>query len=90
MNKQTIVSRLKEETCIIRFLKADGSEREMLATLNPNAVPYFGTANGAKSSNSNTNTQAVWDTVIGAWRSFRWENVTHFQGQDFAPGGVTE
>jgi hypothetical protein len=57
------------------FLKADGSSREMIATLAETMLPGTNQATSKTSSKYNQAAQAVWDTELKAWRSFRWDRL---------------
>lgn len=89
MNKQQIIQRLKGGPCRLRFIKADDSQREMIATLDNMIIPYQEPLTIQPETKKDKPTQSVWDMDAQGWRSFRWERVRWFEGQSF-PKGVTE
>jgi len=73
INNQKIVrSALVDGIVRIEFAKADGTIRKMNATLQESIVPHV---EKNKETKINTDTCVVWDTDIGAWRSFRWDRL---------------
>ena len=68
----------------VTFVKADGTLRDMKATLDPVHVPdsaYQAMSPGALAENitkpkaPNDDVCKVWDTEAGAWRSFRYDRI---------------
>ena len=68
----------------VTFVKADGSLRDMKATLDPVHVPadaYQVLSPGTLAENitkpraQNDDVCKVWDTEAGAWRSFRYDRI---------------
>jgi hypothetical protein len=57
------------ENVEVTFTKTDGTVREMKCTLKEGICPVV---ENAKASDTLC---TVWDTVIGNWRSFKFENV---------------
>ena len=62
-----------QDLCVT-FTKSDGTERKMYATLVESKIPAEKQPKGTGSTTS-TETQRVFDTEIGEWRSFRWDSV---------------
>ena len=57
------------ESVEVTFAKVDGTVREMKCTLKEGICP---TVENPKTSDTLC---TVWDTVVGNWRSFKFENV---------------
>ena len=55
------------------YLKKDGSVREAFGTTNKALVSKYINGNGV--SREHFATTAYFDVEVGAWRSFRWENL---------------
>lgn len=55
------------------YLKKDGSVREAFGTTNKALVSKYINGNGI--SREHFATTAYFDVEVGAWRSFRWENL---------------
>lgn len=55
------------------YLKKDGNVRIAYGTINPQIAQDH--INGRGCPRSYYNTQAYWDCEVGAWRSFRYENL---------------
>jgi hypothetical protein len=67
---------LHEDTVRITFTKKDGTERVLLGTLKSDAIPADKQPKeGTKPAKTSDDAQAVFDTTIGEWRSFRWDSV---------------
>ena len=69
LTSQQILDLLLEGECHVNFTKADGSTRNMRATLEPSLLP-------ARNATSHTRTHnaevfSVWDLDKQSWRSFR-------------------
>lgn len=78
---------LKTGVVSVRFTKRDGKERVMLCTLMESVLPPRD-ADAVEAQRSDT-AQCVWDTEANAWRSFRWDSVSAFEGasQEFCQNG---
>ncbi len=68
---------LKQGVVHVRFMKKDGSERLMRATLDTARFSYEHKGTGAKRSDEVT---TMWDVDAGAWRSMRNENLLGWVG----------
>lgn len=66
---------LIKDLCIT-FTKKDGTEREMYPTLVESRIP---TDKKPKEASTDSQTAGsavrVFDTVLGEWRSFRWDSI---------------
>lgn len=78
---EDFISQVKElfhdtsiEDLRITFTKADGSDREMLCTINEAAIPADKHPKGTGRAASE-GIQRVYDLEVGEWRSFKWSNV---------------
>lgn len=81
MDKSKVISLLKSEWVKIEFMKADGTLRQMLATL---AEEHLPTKTETKSTRKpNDNAMAVWDVNENGWRSFRWDKLQTVNGEAF-------
>ena len=58
----------------ITFTKSDGTERVLRGTLAESKIPTEKQPKGTGRTTS-AETQRVFDTDIGEWRSFRWDSV---------------
>jgi hypothetical protein len=67
---------LKTSTATVDFVKADGTQRSMLCTLNEEqGAKYTVTENAEKKKAPNPDVCVVWDCKQNAWRSFRWDRM---------------
>lgn len=67
---------LKSSTATVIFVKADGTQRSMLCTLNEeHGAKYTVTENTEKKKEPNPDVCVVWDCKQNAWRSFRWDRM---------------
>lgn len=68
---------LKERPVKVTFTKSDGTEREMLCTLEPSKiVPHEKKTEREKAVNEDV--LAVWDLEKKQWRSFRFDRIRGF------------
>jgi hypothetical protein len=81
--RQWMKSLLREHKVVVEFIKADGSTRAMVCTLNEeNGAKYVVNENQEASANKkkpNDDVCAVWDCEQGAWRSFRWDRLKRIE-----------
>ena len=77
MNKQELKERLGVGVVKITFEKADGTLREMNATLDPQVLPTPVASDEEINRNRapNEEVQVVWDIDAQGWRSFRWDRL---------------
>lgn len=68
---------LRENVVEVRFTKADGSIRTMLATTNPMYIPNYDPEAKVNNPYSDEVLKVI-DTEISAWRSFRFDSVKDF------------
>lgn len=67
---------LRERVVGVTFMKKDGTERVMQATLSEDFIPKATNSdNFANSRKKSDEALAVWDTEAQSWRSFRWDSV---------------
>lgn len=71
-NQIPVTTALMDGIIELEFQKADGSVRKMNATLQESIVPHIDVK---KDKEPNTDACVVWDTDLGAWRSFRWDRL---------------
>ena len=64
----------------VKFIKADNSERVMLATTNPTMFSYkVDITNNYEKSTTSANVIRVWDIIKEDWRSIREDRVISWQ-----------
>ena len=79
MNRENITKGLRKGICTVFFTKADGSERTMHCTLNPEFAPSMPEmVEEAVRKNKNPDAIAVWDTDFDSWRSLRIDRIIEF------------
>jgi len=67
---------LRERVVGVTFIKKDGTERVMQATLSENFIPKAERIeNSVKMRKKSDEALAVWDTEVESWRSFRWDSI---------------
>jgi hypothetical protein len=67
---------LRERVVGVTFIKKDGTERVMQATLSENFIPEVqNSENSATTRKKSDEALAVWDIEAQSWRSFRWDSV---------------
>lgn len=69
---EEVITCLQEGIVEIKFVKVNGEERTMLATLNEDLIPLDLRPTGSKRE-SNPEVQPVFDVEADGWRSFRWD-----------------
>lgn len=77
LSQAELLERLHRDVVTVRFLKADGSTRVMLATLRNSLLPPLveGKQTASTQAEQNSDLVRVWDTEAKAWRSFRYSRV---------------
>ena len=82
MNRQEMISALKEDVCRVTFKKVNGDTRLMYCTLKSDFLPendrMINEAGFEPTKQVNEKILAVWDIDVQGWRSFRVDSVTHF------------
>lgn len=82
MNRQEMISALKEDVCRVTFKKVNGDTRLMYCTLKSDFLPendrMINEAGFEPTKQVNEKVLAVWDIDVQGWRSFRVDSVTHF------------
>lgn len=82
MTKEDLINQLKVSDVTIVFTKKDGTERTMIATLDPSKLPVRESTEPKEGKREvSTNAIAVVDTEIGQWRSFNFSNVISINGE---------
>ena len=85
-HKQQIRDLLNEGVVRLLFEKADGSPREMHATLNSNWIRWEPSAKDNKLKPPSDTSLAIWDTEKDAWRAFRWDRLREVNDMKFPQG----
>ena len=77
--KDWLLTLLREQEITVKFVKKDGSEREMLCTLSESKIPAEKAPKGVERTVSG-DVVPVFDIENQGWRSFRWDSITgiHF------------
>ena len=82
MNREEMISALKEDVCRVTFKKVNGDTRLMYCTLKSDFLPendrMVNEAGFEPTKQVNEKVLAVWDIDVQGWRSFRIDSVTHF------------
>jgi len=81
MTREEMISELKQRTCRVIFTKVNGEERDMQCTLVEAVLPEAkkdDPISQKKVRAINEEVIVAFDTVKGAFRSFRVENVVSF------------
>lgn len=81
IDKENVISSLKEQVCKVVFTKANGDTRVMHATLKESMLPEqidLEESVQKKSKKPNPNVLAVFDVEAKGWRSFRWDSIKEF------------
>jgi hypothetical protein len=79
-NKEELIKALHENICVVTFTKKNGEERVMSCTLSEEILPeQIDIEEAIQKKKPNPDVMAVWDTDIGAWRSFRWDSLKDFK-----------
>lgn len=84
MDKSEVLELLHEGEVLVAFEKADGSERNMLATLTEVLLPeQVDVEEHIQKKKPNPDVCVVWDTENQGWRSFRWDRLKRVNGDTF-------
>lgn len=81
MNQESIEAlrqALTEDVVSVKFVKVDGTVRDMNCTLSKNQLPWVPAEDLLRNRNMRTST-IVWDVDAGEWRRFKNENVISWQ-----------
>jgi hypothetical protein len=77
--REQLLNHLKSQVCDVTFTKADGTIRNMKATLEESHLPPpTPPKEGAKPRAENLDLINVWDTEAAGWRSFRLDSLISF------------
>jgi hypothetical protein len=75
MNKEDVITLLRDGVVSLEFTKSDGSIRTMRCTLAEGLVPETIVDESKPKRAVNPDVQAVWDLEVEGWRSFRWDRL---------------
>lgn len=80
LDRETMIEELRKRNCRVIFKKANGEERDMLCTLQEDAIPESSTDNNTTKDSKGYSQEAIRaiDVAKGEWRSFRIDNVVSF------------
>ena len=79
IDKASLKELLKKHIIELKFVKVDGTERQMTCTLKENELPKLENKEPKKEKRINENVLAVWDLDKKAFRSFRLDSVREYQ-----------
>ena len=91
VNPSQLLSLLRAGQVTVVFTKTDGSEREMLCTLQDAYLPEQYRGKGAPIVETVSSHFSVWDIEEAGWRSFRLDTVKSVRvgGLAYSPGKST-
>lgn len=70
---------LKIKVLKVKFLKKDGTERDMVCTLRPDLMPrQIDLEESVQKKTPNPDVLAVYDVEKDGWRSFRYDSIIGF------------
>lgn len=75
MTDALILEGLRNGSMLVVFTKADGTRREMHATLCEELIPEEKRPKEEVGSATSSEVQRVFDLKLKEWRSFRWDRV---------------
>lgn len=83
-NQEQVVTALQEGVVEIKFVKVNGEERTMLATLNEELIPVDLWPKDdpdvvVERSMPNPDVRKVYDVEKDGWRSFRWDSLISWE-----------
>lgn len=77
-NQEQVTTALQEGIVEVKFVKVNGEERTMLATLDEGLIPIDQLPSSeavVESRMPNPDVRTVYDVEKDAWRSFRWDSL---------------
>lgn len=77
LTRTDMIQQLREGNCTVTFTKANGDVREMVCTLNSNAIPTEAIPKNP-SAEYTEEVIKVYDIIAAGWRSFRVDSVQNF------------
>lgn len=83
MNKDLLIEKLKNGTVLLAFVKRDGSNRIMRATLSDAIIPHQTRDSGSNKASEKKSNPAViplWDIEAEGWRSVRVDSLLSVDG----------
>lgn len=75
---QSLKQALVEDVVSVKFVKANGTVRDMNCTTSQKYIPQLPSSE-SRSRQQPTKTVVVWDIDAGDWRSFKCESVISWQ-----------
>lgn len=79
MERDEILTKLKENTCSVLFTKVGGEERKMLCTLKADLLPVVEESTTEKKRHESLESVKVFDLEKSAWRAFRIDSIKSFE-----------
>lgn len=79
ISRELLIEKLRAGNVIVRFTKADGTERAMQCTLQPDVIVPYEKVQGKETTRTkefNEDLVSVWDIEKDAWRSFKISSLT--------------
>ena len=79
LDRDYINTLLNEGVVEVKFVKKDGTNRNMLCTTNSTLIPeraFKSEENSKEVKSKNPDVAVIWDLQKDAWRSFRYDSVT--------------
>ena len=80
---------LKNNHCVVTFIKKNGEERIMKCTLDEDVLPEPSISENRREKAPNETTLAVWDLDKNSWRSFRLDSIVDIV-VPYTPEDITE
>ena len=75
VEREVILDHLRNDVCIVKFTKTDGTERVMKCTLISDKIPEDKKPTGKGKKVQNDNIIAVYDLENEGWRSFKLDTI---------------
>jgi hypothetical protein len=89
MTKSEILEKLKAGEVSIEFIKANGTLRNMRATLSESLFSYEAPIqNGSTGKKTSDFSLPVWDMEANGWRSFRWDSLKVVDNVEIPAGSL--
>ena len=84
ISRPILLKYLAEGICQVSFTKRDGTNRVLLATLQPDLIPskFSKSVGSVFNPTPNEDLIPVWDVTEGAWKSFKITKVLSFRTSD--------
>jgi len=78
MNREEIISTLKNKVCTVVFNKVSGEKRTMTCTLQEELLPVVSKTTTTTYNSTSEDTVRCYDVENAGWRSFRVDSVIDF------------